>query len=601
MKLNARHAFMCLSLTLLGGAATASADLLPRAELEKLGARRYWDGKLQLRPNEMVSRISLLDENLYVLTDQNRVFAVHALTGVLRWSRPVAEPGQTVRGPTHAPQFVFFSTPGDVRVIDRATGESKGEPRSIRGVIIDVQHDDAEINVGQLHGLFGGEVLNVHRGSGIGADSVPLAQLKITQVTPRYSKGRLTSTEASRRAVVGDRVMAELVLPLKAVRLPFAPSSAAVADDTRLFFGAANGRFYCIEILTGFEHWQVRTPRTVTSTPALLKDDLYYAGQDGLVVSCTKNDRIKNWTFQTEGAVFADIEVTPKHVFVASSDRSLYCLDRETGGRVWRERMDMPLATKPVAAGTTVYQEVPDFGLFALDVETGKIKWNRQAGGTLLMQNDETAFLWNGRPGEIGRLVAIEPGTGSEKGVISTMVFSFAAASRADQAMVFVSRLGDLLCARPKSAEPLKPAQLAAVLKDDRAAKVYAKMGVDRKDAEKQKRKADEEAAAMERPHRLGRYSYLMDDWLRSPRDRAAPPAAETDDEESDESETTPTTAPADDDEEEPAASEDEPMDEAPKAEDKDDDDDDASEDDDDEGDMEDDSSDDDDDDTGGG
>lgn len=595
MKLKSRHAFMCLGLTLLGCAATASADLLPRAELESLGARRYWDGKLLLRPNEMVQRVALLDENLYVLTDQNRVFAVHALTGVLRWTRPLAEPNQTVRGPTHASQFVLFSAPGDVLVIDRATGESKGEPRSIRGVIIDVQHDDAEINVGQLHGLRGGEELNIFRGSGIGADSIPLAKLRVTQVRPRYSKGRLTYTDEATRAQVGDRVHAELVLPLKSVRLPFAPCSAAVGDDSRLYFGAANARFYCLEILTGFEHWQVRTPRTVTSTPALLKDDLYYAGQDGLVVSCTKADRVKNWTFQTEGAIFADLEVTPKFVFVASSDRSLYCLDRLTGARVWRERMDMPLSTKPVANDGTVYQEVPDFGLFALDVESGKIKWNRPEGGRFLMQNAETAYVWSGQPGEVGRLVALEPTTGKEKGAISTMVFSFAAASRPDQAMVFVSRLGDLLCARPKSAEPLKPAQLAEVLRDDRAAKVYAKMGVDKKEAEKIR--AKEEAAKPAPPARLGRYSYLMGDWLRSTRDKEPP--APSDDAEAADAEK-PADAADDEDEDKPAASDDEPADDAPAAADDDDADDDSSADDD-EGDMDDDSSDDDDDDTGGG
>ena len=592
-------------LTLLGFAGTAGADLLPRAELEKLGARRYWDGKLQLRPNEMVSRVSLLDENLYIFTDQNRVFAVHALTGVLRWSRPLAEPGQTVRGPTHSPDFVLFSTPGDVRVVDRATGESKGEPRSIRGVIIDVQHDDAEVNVGQLHGLFGGETLMVHRGEGVRPDSIPLATLKITQVMPRYSKGRLTLTEQARHVQIGDNVRAELVLPLKAVRLPFAPSSAAVADDTRIFFGAANARFYCLEILTGFEHWVVRTPRTVTSTPVLVKDNLYYAGQDGLVVSCTKADRIKNWTFQTEGAIFADLEVTPKHVLVASSDRSLYCLDRETGGRAWRERMDMPLSAKPIAADKQVYQEVSDFGRYDMDVETGKIKWHRPEGGRYLMQSESTAFLWSGMPGEVGRLVAIEPETGKESGVISTMVFSFAAASRSDQAMVFVSRLGDLLCARPKSAEPLKPEQLAAVLKDDRAAKVYAKMGVDRKEAAK--KRAEEAARVPERPARLGRYSYLMDDWLRSSRDRAIEePSTQPADDAEKTDEESPTTAPADDEEaapkdDEPAADEDadKKEDEKPEASSDDDDDDDG-------GDMENDkeeggSSDDDDDDTGGG
>jgi len=504
----------CLGLLLFGSVAAARADLIPKSDLDHMSLKRYWDAKLALNRTEMVTRIVLLDENLYVLTDENRVFCVHANTGVLRWSRTVAEPGQVVRGPTHSNQFVFFSTPGDIRVINRATGESKGEPRPINGVIIDVAHDVAEVNVGSLHGLRGGETLDVFRGSGEG---LPLAQLKITQVNPRYSKGKLTTVEASRRAQVGDKVRADLVLPLRSVRLPFAPSCAAVADDNNLYYGAANGRFYSLEILSSFERWQVRTPRTVTGTPYLTKEDLYYAGQDGLVVSCTKADRVKNWTFQTEGPVFADLEVTPTSVFVASSDRSLYCLDRVSGNRVWRERMDMPLSDKPIAADGQVYQQVPDYGLFVLDSKTGKTQWRRETGGQYLMQAEKTAYLWTGGNGQPGKLVAVNAEKGDEKGSLSTSVFGFAAGSRADQTILMVSRAGDMFCARAKNAPPLKPAQLAEVLKSDRAAKIKARMD--------EKAKADEKARE-EKPKvlassRLGRFGYLMDDLFRSPRDRA--------------------------------------------------------------------------------
>ncbi|MCZ6682794.1 MAG: PQQ-binding-like beta-propeller repeat protein, partial [Planctomycetota bacterium] len=384
-----------------------AADMVSPYTLGYLDMQRFWQGQLPLVSGEQIVRIALLDDNLYALTDGNRAYAVHAHTGVLRWSRAVVDPELTVRGPSHADQFVFFTTPGGVRVLNRSTGEPAGEPRRLRGVVVEVIHDTVEVNIGSLHGVRLGNVLQIHYPGPSSEVSGPgFAQLRITSIQPRRSKGRLAQLKAVRRPRSGDIVAAEVVLPLASVKLPFAASSAAIADNEWIYVGAANQRFYCLNILSGFERWQLRTPRTVAATPVLHGDDLYFAGQDGRVVSCTKKNRVKNWTFQTEGPIFADPLVTDQLVYIASSDRSLYCLDRRTGIPRWRRRFDNPLDQTPTLSDGRVYLSVPQTGLVVLDAAGGKELWRRPVGGEFLMQLGSNAYLWSGSNG-IGRIINV--------------------------------------------------------------------------------------------------------------------------------------------------------------------------------------------------
>lgn len=449
--------------------AAAQSDLLTSGDLRQLGMQRFWKARLPIPAGEQVAGVKLLDDNLYVLTDGNRVYAVHAHTGVLRWSRDVADPDLTVRGPSHSGQFVFFTTPGGVRVFNRRSGEPAGEPRSLRGVVVEVAHDIANINIGRLHGVRLGDVLQVYRATRSGRPEGPaFAQLRITSVRPRKAKGRLVQLKGAERSRSGDLVSGNVVLPLAKVKLPFAASSAAVADDEWIYVGAANQRFYCLNILTGFERWQLMTPRTVSATPVLRGDSLYFAGQNGLVVACTKTHKVRRWTFKTEGPIFADLLVTAENVFIASSDRSLYCLNRLTGRRLWRERFENPLFESAAISAGRIYQDVPQSGLHVLDAETGKQLWRRPDGGQFLMQLGDDAYLWSGQAG--GHLIMADAGTGKQKRIVDASMARFIAADRPSQAILLVSASGEMMSLRSKNAPYLKPAQFMAVLEGDRAA-----------------------------------------------------------------------------------------------------------------------------------
>jgi len=444
----------------------AAAEIISDSGLKELGLQRYWQTNLPLVGGDAPGRAMLLDDSLYVLTDLNIAYALHAPTGILRWAKPVAEEGQSVRGPTHSGKFAFFTPPGSVRLLDRQTGEPAREPRSLRGVVIEAAHDTATISIGGAHGVRAGNVLQVLRADSPGGSQLrPIAQLKITSLDERQAKGRLTRLSSSLRTASGDPVRADVELPRAEVKLPFAASCAAVADDKSIYVGAANQRFYCLDIESGLQHWQFLTPHTVSATPVLKDGTLYVGGQDGRVVSISASDRRLNWSFETEGPIFTDLVVDDRHVFVAASDRSLYCLDRATGRRTWRERFDTPLSSPPVLSSGRLYQQVPQQGMFVLDAESGKHLWRRDEGNRFLVELDVSSCLIFDHAA--ASLLLVDPRDGKVRASASVSDVSFASASQEDEAVVLGGRSGEVVCLRSAKAARMTPERLAQALRDE--------------------------------------------------------------------------------------------------------------------------------------
>ncbi|MFQ5502241.1 MAG: PQQ-binding-like beta-propeller repeat protein, partial [Phycisphaerae bacterium] len=494
----------------MGSSPCSASVIISDNALDRLAVQRYWHADVPIPPGESIVRTVLLDDNLYLITNRNLAFVVHARTGVLRWSAQVAEPDQTVRGPTHSDQYALFTTPGAVKVFHRATGELAGEPRKLRGVIIDVAHDIATVSIGRVHGVRADDILKIVR---VGADEddteSAIAQLRVTIVNERQAKGRIIRQSRTIQVQSGMRVAADVVLPLRSVKLPFAASSPAVANTQNLFVGAANQRVYSLDYLTGVVNWQVMTPKTLSATPILRGEDLYYGGQDGRIVSCTSEDRVKNWVFDTEGPIFADLVVDQKHVFAASTDRLLYCLDRKKGNWIWRKRFDNPPGESPRVAMDRVYQPIPNEGMFVLDANTGETLWRRPEDGRFLAQFGRDTYLMSEAPTK--RLLRVRAGSGKEKAREGVGAADFAEASQADQLIVLATKLGRMECLRPKHAPRLKSTDVAEVLRNDRTTRALTRSMAQAREKTKNK------VAAKPRAQTKVRLDFLdEDDWLTS-------------------------------------------------------------------------------------
>jgi len=487
---------------------SSAAQMVSDEALGRLDLRSAWSIDLPLEGGEEVTRTVAIDDNLYVLTSINRVYAVHLHTGILRWASDVSSTGDQVRGPTHSDNYAVFTTPGAVRMLDRRTGLIPGEPRHLAGVVVEIKHDTAEVNLGEVHGLKGGEILNVYMANEYGdREGDPVARIQLGVVENRYSKGRITSLNPSIKPLAGYKVEADLDMPLEEVKLPFAASSPAVANASHLFVGASNQRFYCVDIHRDVTHWQLLTPNTVTAAPILDGKSLLIAGQDGLVTCCTQAEKAKNWTFTTEGPIFAGMVLDGDRLFVASSDRSLYCLHRLTGKRLWRERFDSQLNTAPNVSDGRVYLQVPDAGLYVLDATNGTQLWKRPQGGRFLLQLERDVILLS--DDGAGAMVRVDAAKGTRKQVAELSGVRQATSSLAAQAILIASADGRVQSLRSRFAPRVRPEDVAEVLYDADKARAIAKVDADRKAAAEKK--------TVEQPKRpTARELMFDDDWLSS-------------------------------------------------------------------------------------
>ncbi|HWL92391.1 MAG TPA: PQQ-binding-like beta-propeller repeat protein [Phycisphaerae bacterium] len=482
--------FTCLTVTLAGpfAATSQAADLLSAHAIDQLAARRFWQTSVPVPADDRVVRTVLVDDNLYVLTEKNLAFAVHATTGVIRWTARAAEPGQTLRGPSHSAQFVFFTGPASVRALDRATGDVITEPRALRGVIFNISHDIATVSIGRANGIRQNDVLNIYRAEeDVGVPAKVVAQVRVTIVDDRHSKGEIVRSARTIKIEPGMRVAGDVKLPIQSVTLPFAATCPAVADSHNLYIGAANQRFYSLEIVSGLRNWETSVPHNVTAPPLLLGDSLYFASEAGRVTACAivstpRSEARQRWEFETEGPVFHGIAIAGEYLYVASNDRQLYALNRQDGRRVWSRHFDNPPEAAPRCAGNRLYHAVKNDGLHAFDAVTGDELWKTSGEAAFLAHFGPDAYLYDSRSAAILRVNSL---TGRVKVREDAPLADYAQASTEHQLILLANSGGTILCIRPKSAPPLRPAELAAVLRNDERARELARLtAVERAKAE---------------------------------------------------------------------------------------------------------------------
>ena len=108
---------------LLAPLALAEEDFIPPQPLAEAGLVKYWQLQLILEKGQRLQTVYLVDDHLYLGTEDGYVFAVHAPTGLLRWLRPITRSGYPVRRPCRAGDRVIFTTPSDMQIYDWAGGD----------------------------------------------------------------------------------------------------------------------------------------------------------------------------------------------------------------------------------------------------------------------------------------------------------------------------------------------------------------------------------------------------------------------------------------------------------------------------------------------
>lgn len=188
----------------------------------------------------------------------------------------------------------------------------------------------------------------------------------------------------------------------------FHPDSQAVVypsiDDRALYTGQRGIPFvYALSLPDGHALWKVNIgagwtyPGFVNGT-AVSGDTVYVAGRKflaqngyiskGVLVALDRRDGHELWRYETPGqnGGLQDAPVVAGNLVVTSDliGNGVFAYDRFALREVWRvRRVDNGPLTPPVVVGSVVYSGSADTYLYAIDLQSGAIKWQQKGGGSI--------------------------------------------------------------------------------------------------------------------------------------------------------------------------------------------------------------------------
>ena len=150
-----------------------------------------------------------------------------------------------------------------------------------------------------------------------------------------------------------------------------------VTKDGKVYIGAQNGKFACLDLKTGKEIWHAEKKGFFESTAGFASDLVIAGCGDSFVYAWDAATGKEAWKFETQGEIHAGVNVWKDdkgkaHILIGSYDNNLYCLDAATGAKMWSFE-----TTNYVNGASAIYNNQVVFGgcdgtLYVLDCATGK-------------------------------------------------------------------------------------------------------------------------------------------------------------------------------------------------------------------------------------
>jgi outer membrane protein assembly factor BamB len=203
--------------------------------------------------------------------------------------------------------------------------------------------------------------------------------------------------------------------------LDYSTRGPAAGLENLIFVGLdypRGGRLAAIDVDRPYANirWELLTRGGVSSRPAIYQNIVYIGGEDGRVYAVTPDRRpvwpLEGGVFVTSGRIVGDVSVDETGVYVASTDSKLYALDRNTGKVNWQYFGGKPITSSPQVTASTVYINVPDKGLVALDKGQGAFnrtpRWVSKDARKFLSEDAKHTYLAT----RDGKIQAVDRATG---------------------------------------------------------------------------------------------------------------------------------------------------------------------------------------------
>jgi outer membrane protein assembly factor BamB len=178
-----------------------------------------------------------------------------------------------------------------------------------------------------------------------------------------------------------------------------------------LYVGSSDGRLYFIDRQSGVPRWTYRTPKAISTTPAIAAGMVFFGGEDRWFRAINAREMGTRWVytwrwlhsaffiwgvagplpqlpgfhwhFRADAPIVASAAVAHGMVYLASKSGTLSALDFHTGTPRWSFQAGAELYASPVLAGDALYVASYDHTLSVLNAHDGTQRWRFTAGGPI--------------------------------------------------------------------------------------------------------------------------------------------------------------------------------------------------------------------------
>jgi eukaryotic-like serine/threonine-protein kinase len=188
-------------------------------------------------------------------------------------------------------------------------------------------------------------------------------------------------------------------------------SSPAVYNGV-VYTGSDDQYLYAIDATSGKELWKFKTGGAVHSSPSIFNNRIYFGSFDGYYYALDAKTGAEKWKFKTGGEKWVDSKeygfasteadqpdlwqfflsspvISPSEkaglVYFGSSDGFVYALDAESGNLKWKFKTGGPMHSSPAIHKGMLFIGSWDNYLYALDAQSGKEIWKFKTGEKALM------------------------------------------------------------------------------------------------------------------------------------------------------------------------------------------------------------------------
>jgi outer membrane protein assembly factor BamB len=186
-------------------------------------------------------------------------------------------------------------------------------------------------------------------------------------------------------------------------------SSPVIVGDV-VYIGSNDSKLYALHKKTGKLIWEFKTDEKINSTPLVSQGKVMFLSFDGYFYAVDKDTGKLAWNFKTGGEStfkvkdyyngsfkpdFWDFYLSSAIekngiVFFGSSDANVYALDIETGKKKWNYKTGGSIHSSPAISGNSLVVGSWDSKVYSLDVLTGKELWSYQT------EKDLKQYIWLG-------------------------------------------------------------------------------------------------------------------------------------------------------------------------------------------------------------